>query len=109
MTTFMIDADNNITAFAFPQDAEAAANGQSFASQEALDTLSTSWPMDRFVSVWNSFAGVAGFGADLKPAKKFENRDKAVARIWKALQKVGEEGHSSEENAQNAIQGQPAR
>jgi hypothetical protein len=44
--------------------------------------------MDRFVTVWNSFAGVAGFGADLKPVKKFENRDKAVARIWKALQRL---------------------
>jgi hypothetical protein len=59
MTTFMIDPDNNITAFAHPQDADAAASGQSFASQEALDTLSESWPMDRFVTVWNSFAGVA--------------------------------------------------
>ena len=44
--------------------------------------------MDRFVTVWNSFAGVAGFGTDLKPVKKFENRDKAVARIWKALQRM---------------------
>jgi hypothetical protein len=44
--------------------------------------------MDRFVTVWNSFAGVAGLGADLKPVKKFENRDKAVARIWKALQRL---------------------
>jgi hypothetical protein len=37
----MIDLDNNITAFAHAQEAEAAANGQSFASQEALDTLTT--------------------------------------------------------------------
>ena len=77
MTTFTIDPDNNITVFAHPQDAEAAASGQSFASQDALDTLTESWPMDRFVTVWNSFAGVAGFGADLKPVKKFENRNKA--------------------------------
>jgi len=86
MTTFMIDPDNNITAFANPHEAERAASGQSFASQDALDTLTESWPMDRFVTIWNSFAGVAGFGADLKPVKKFENRNKAVARIWKALQ-----------------------
>jgi hypothetical protein len=59
MTTFTIDPDNNITAFAHPQEAEAAASGQSFACQDALDTLSASWPMDRFVTVWNSFAGVA--------------------------------------------------
>jgi hypothetical protein len=97
MTTFMIDADNNITAFAHPQEAEAAASGQSFASQETLDTLTTSWPMDRFVTVWNSFAGVAGFGADLKPVKKFENREKAVARTWKALQRLN--GEATPEDA----------
>jgi hypothetical protein len=44
--------------------------------------------MDRFVTVWNSFAGVAGFRADLKPVKKFENRAKAVARIWNPLQRL---------------------
>jgi hypothetical protein len=88
MTTFTIDPDNNITAFANPQEAETAASGESFASQDALDTLSASWPMDRFATVWNSFAGVAGVGADLQPVKKFENRNKAVARIWKALQRL---------------------
>jgi hypothetical protein len=88
MTTFTIDTDNNITAFAHPQEAEATASGQSFASQDALGALTANWPMDRFTTVWNSFAGVAGFGADLKPVKKFENRDKAVARIWKALQRL---------------------
>jgi hypothetical protein len=83
----MIDPDNNITAH--PSEAAAvSASGESFASQDALDTLSESWPMDRFVTVWNSFAGVAGFGGDLKPVKKFESRDKAVARIWKALQRL---------------------
>jgi len=66
MTTFTIDPENNITAFAHPQEAESAASGQSFASQEALGVLTASWSTDRFVAVWNSFAGVAGFGADLK-------------------------------------------
>jgi hypothetical protein len=88
MTTFSIDPDNNITTFAHPQEAEATASGQSFASQEALGAMTASWPMDRFVTVWNSFAGVAGFGADLKPVNKFENREKAVARIWKALRRL---------------------
>jgi hypothetical protein len=97
MTTFTIDPDNNITVFAHPQEAEAAASGQSFASQGALDTLTAGWPMDRFATVWNSFAGVAGFGADLKPVKKFENRDKAVARIWKALQRLN--GDATPEDA----------
>jgi hypothetical protein len=100
MTTFTIDTDNNISAFAHPQEAEAVASGQSFASQDALGALTASWPMDRFVTVWNSFAGVAGFGADLKPVKKFENRDKAVARIWKALQRLN--GDAKAEDATTA-------
>ena len=100
MTTFTIDIDNNITAFAHPQEAEAAASGQSFASQDALGALTASWSMDRFATVWNSFAGVAGFGADLKPVKKFENRDKAVARIWKALQRLN--GDATTEEATGA-------
>ena len=53
--------------------------------------------MDRFATVWNSFAGVAGFGADLKPVKKFESRDKAVTRIWKALQRLN--GNAPSEDA----------
>src|SRR5215475_2781691 len=100
MTTFTIDADNNITTFAHPQEADAAASGQSFGSQEALGVLTAAWSMDRFVTVWNSFAGVAGFGADLKPIKKFENRDKAVARIWKALQRLN--GNSPSEDTTSA-------
>ena len=35
MTTFTIDPENNIIAFAHPQEAETAAAGESFASQEA--------------------------------------------------------------------------
>jgi hypothetical protein len=99
MTTFSIDTDNNITAFVHAQEAEAAASGQAFDSQEALEALTTSWPMDRFVTVWNSFAGVAGFGADLKPVKKFENRDKAVGRIWKALQSLNGNGAVEDDTA----------
>jgi hypothetical protein len=56
--------------------------------------------MDRFVTVWNSFAGVAGFGADLKPVSKFENREKAVARVWDALQRL--DGDATTEEATGA-------
>jgi hypothetical protein len=55
--------------------------------------LAAGWPIGRLVEIWNGFAGVAPFG-NLKPAKKFENRQKAVARIWKAIQAltVGDTG-----------------
>jgi len=86
MRLFAIDNDNTITAF---PAAEKIPEGQEhFASEKELAKLAATWPADRMVQVWNSFAGVAGFGGDLKPVKKFTDRKSAVARIWKAIQKL---------------------
>jgi cell pole-organizing protein PopZ len=86
MTFFAIDTDNNITTY---PAAEKIPEGQErFTSEKELAALAANWPADRLISVWNSFAGVAGFGADLKPVKKFTNRKTAIARIWKAIQKL---------------------
>ncbi len=87
-TTFAIDNDNNITAFAEYEDALNHRIGSTdgvFASQKELAKLTTDWPITRFVDVWNAFAGVVPFD-DLKPVKKFTDRKTAVARIWKAVQ-----------------------
>jgi hypothetical protein len=106
MTTFTIDTENNITAFAHPHDAEAViGSGQAFTSPEELADLAAGWPAERLVDVWNSFAGVAGFGADLKPVKKFENRKAAVARIWKAIQRLN---GSATPEAATAVETAPA-
>jgi hypothetical protein len=88
MTTFTLDNDNNITA----HDATPAAqdNVVAFATEKELTKLSADWPITRFVEVWNAFAGAPPFG-DLKPVKKFTDRKTAVARIWKAIQTLGEE------------------
>ena len=85
---FTIDADNNIM-YATPEEATAAVaqGAQVFSNPKQLDQLAETWPGGRLVEVWNGFAGVAPFG-DLKPVKKFENRQIAVARIWKAVQKL---------------------
>ena len=84
MRLFAIDTDNAITAF---PAAEQIPEGQEhFASEKELAKLAANWPADRPVQIWNSFAGVAGFGSDLKPVKKFTDRKSAVARIWKAIQ-----------------------
>jgi len=83
---FAIDNDNVITAFAA---AEQVPGGlEQFVSEKELAKLVTTWPADRLVETWNSFAGMAGFGADLKPVKKFTSRKTAVARIWKVIQKL---------------------
>ncbi len=85
MSTFTIDTDNNITAHAeLPAGADAT---QSFASQKELAKLTADWPISRLADTWNSFAGAAPFD-DLKPVKKFTDRKSAVARIWKAVQRL---------------------
>src|SRR5262249_11421702 len=57
-------------------------------SEKELSKAASEWPASRLVEVWNSFAGVAPF-TDCKPVRKFENRDKAVARIWTTIQRRG--------------------
>ncbi|HZT28792.1 MAG TPA: DUF3489 domain-containing protein [Bryobacteraceae bacterium] len=85
MRLFAIDTDNNITAF---PAAEQIPEGQEhFASEKELAKLATTWPGDRLIQVWNGFAGVTPFD-ELKPVKKFTDRKSAVARIWKAIQRL---------------------
>jgi hypothetical protein len=85
MSTFTIDTDNNITACAGVP--AAADNLQSFSTAQELAKLSAGWPISRLVEAWNSFAGVAPFD-ELKPVKKFTDRKAAVARIFKAVQRL---------------------
>ena len=81
MTTFTIDADNNITAFASPEEASQrdAAGLVHFDSQATLAKVSTEWPISRFVEIWNGIPGQS-------PVKKFQDRKKAVGRVWAAIQ-----------------------
>jgi hypothetical protein len=88
-STFTIDADNNITAFA---SAEEASQGDAtglihFDSQSTLAKVSADWPLSRFVEIWNSIPGQS-------PVKKFQDRKKALARIWAAIQPLAGNGQS---------------
>jgi hypothetical protein len=84
MTTFTIDAENSITAFPTPEQAEAAvgAGAQSFASQKELEELAAAWPAERLVAIWNSLPGV-------KPVKGFKSGSAAASRIWERIQGLG--------------------
>ena len=82
--TFVIYADNNITAYnsaAAPEGAELKPNEQSFSTEKELATLSGSWPGARLIEIWNTLPGAT-------TVKKFSDRKKAVSRIWKSLQSV---------------------
>src|ERR1700688_2474409 len=94
MSTFTINADNNITAF--PSAAEAAQAGDStatnFDSQAALAKVSADWPLNRFVEIWNTIPGKT-------PVTKFADRQKAVARIWTAIHPLAGEAQPIEPEA----------
>jgi hypothetical protein len=85
VTVFTIDTDNNIAAHA--KVPEAVEGLQQFTSAKELSKLTTKWPANRLVEIWNSFAGVAPFD-DLKPSKKFPSRKAAITRIWEAIQRL---------------------
>ena len=85
MTTFTIDAENSITAFASAEEAAAstATPFESFASQKELAALAAAWPAERLVAIWNSLAGV-------KPVKAFKNAKAAAGKIWDGIQTLAE-------------------
>jgi hypothetical protein len=88
MPCYIIDTDNNITAFAEGKDAPAAGEtSTSFGTEREFDKVTAEWPISRFVETWNAFAGVVPFD-DINPVKKFTDRKTAVARIWKTIQRL---------------------
>ena len=108
MATFTIDAEDNITAFATPDHAQAAvgAGAQPFTSQQELAALAVSWPAARLVAIWNSLPGVT-------PVKKFRDAKTAIRRLWARIQGLGEPdkpqaGQKAKGSAQ-AAQGAPKK
>jgi uncharacterized protein DUF3489 len=97
MTTFTIDAENNLSAFPNATDAaECDPDIPRFDSQAALAKLSADWPMSRFVKIWNSIPGNT-------EVSKLGDRKKAVARIWKAILPLG--GGKPEANPKKEAKG----
>src|ERR1700730_12377665 len=83
MKTYTIDAENNITAHANAQEAEAVAGTERFASEAELNQLAAKWPDARPTEIYNTLPGVPTVTA-------FKTRKTAVARIWKAIRGLGE-------------------
>jgi hypothetical protein len=97
MATFTIDNENNITVFGNAEEAAQAGDSTAttFDSQAALAKVSADWPLSRFVDIWNSIAGN-------KEVTKFATRNKAVARIWAAIQPIAERAVESQPEAPKA-------
>jgi hypothetical protein len=83
--------ETNVTAYpslAEAKQAVAAAEGEPrlVVSSEA-ELAASSLAVGQLVEIWNGFAGVVPFD-DLKPVRKFTDRKTAVARIWRAIQRL---------------------
>jgi hypothetical protein len=85
MKTFTIDAQNQIVAFATPEEAAAASATpfDTFTSQKELADLATQWPAERLLAVWNSLPGVA-------PVQKVKSAKAVIGRIWERIENLGE-------------------
>ena len=59
-------------------EAETEQVENAFAGVEELRQLVADWPLRRLVDVWNKLPGV-------RPVTRFENREVAVQRIWRAV------------------------
>jgi len=83
MKTFVIDSENNITAFGAGQQVPKTEGAESFKSRTELGKLASTWQASRLAEIWNSLPGVT-------PVKKFTDRKRALPRIWTAIQSLGE-------------------
>src|SRR6266478_3607623 len=82
MTTFQMNAENNITAYTSgEQVTESAGETETFTSRQELAALAEKWPATRLVEIWNGLPGV-------QPVERFTSRQVAVARVWKAIQSL---------------------
>ena len=73
MTTFCIDGQNNITAFASTEQIEGS-KGETFSNEQELAALAEKWPAARLVEIWNSLPGV-------QLLQRFTSRKAALIRI----------------------------
>ena len=80
---FAIDSNNDVTTH--DAQPEAAEGMIIFTSQKDLAEATAAWPTNRYVELWNSFAGTPGPFAKLKEIRKFTDRATAVQRIWNVL------------------------
>ena len=102
MTTFSIDAQNNITAFASTEQIEGS-GAETFSNEQELAALAEKWPAARLVEIWNSLPGV-------QPVQRFTSRKAALTRIWNSIQRFesGADAHKRRTPAKKPSPGKKA-
>jgi hypothetical protein len=75
MKNFEIDAANNVRVL---DSGQVSAPDATFANEQQLRQITADWPLARLVAVWNRLPGAT-------PVKRFVDRQRACARISKAV------------------------
>jgi len=85
MKTFTINEQNQVVAFATPEEAAAssATPFDTFSTEQELAELAKGWPAERLLAVWNSVPG-------LTPATEIKDSAKAAKLIFKRLDKASD-------------------
>jgi len=91
MRAFAI-VETNVTAYPTVAEAKqavaAAADSEPrLAITSEAELAASPLSVGQLTEIWNGFAGVVPFD-DLKPVRKFTDRKTAVARIWRAIQRL---------------------
>jgi hypothetical protein len=81
MKTFVIDNDNNITAYASAEACRTTEEACLVRNEGELEALAAGWPATRLAALWNTLPGVIA-------VKKFTDRRTAARRIWDAIQNL---------------------
>lgn len=105
MNTYVIDSDNHINVYGPGEPAPETDGPERIKSSEDLARLADGWPAARLPEIWNGLPGVT-------PVKRFKDRQTAIARIWKGLQRLKagpQRGEVTPEPAEHARGGTPAK
>jgi len=84
--------ETNVTAYPTVAEAKqavaAAADSEPrLAITSEAELAASPLSVGQLTEIWNGFAGVVPFD-DLKPVRKFTDRKTAIARIWRAIQRL---------------------
>jgi hypothetical protein len=87
ITTHDIYAQATAALGTTPEALPATHNGTLlFQNSEEFTSFTMNCPTDRLVQIWNGLATVGPLAKKLKPVTKFQDRQLAAVRIWKAIQ-----------------------
>jgi len=87
MKVFSIDSNDHIRV-ENSGNVRAKEPGRHFTSDKEWNRIGGEMPMSRLVGIWNALAGVT-------PVQRFTSREKALRRIWKALENIEQKDNTN--------------